>query len=101
MKKWVWHIGFAAAVGALIAACSSSNGIDPSAGTSLETENSVAVVLAVKQSDGSPAARTKVLVRPVDFLAGANNMDVVKDIAMILLAIMMSTHFFQKKETGD
>jgi hypothetical protein len=79
MKKWVWHIGFAAAVGALIAACSSSNGIDPSAGTSLETENSVAVVLAVKQSDGSPAARTKVLVRPVDFLAGANNMDVVKD----------------------
>lgn len=79
MKKWVWHIGFAAAVGALIAACSSSNGIDPSAGTSLETENSVAVVLAVKQSDGSPAARTKVLVRPVEFLAGANNMDVVKD----------------------
>ena len=79
MKKWVWHIGFAAAVGALIAACSSSNGIDPSAGTSLETENSVAVVLAVKQSDGSPAARTKVLVRPVDFLAGANNMDLVKD----------------------
>lgn len=79
MKKWVWHIGFAAAVGALIAACSSSNGIDPSAGTSLETENSVAVVFAVKQSDGSPAARTKVLVRPVDFLAGANNMDVVKD----------------------
>ncbi|WP_163437434.1 carboxypeptidase-like regulatory domain-containing protein [Fibrobacter succinogenes] len=79
MKKWVWHIGFAAAVGALIAACSSSNGTDPSAGTSLETENSVAVVLAVKQSDGSPAARTKVLVRPVDFLAGANNMDLVKD----------------------
>jgi len=79
MKKWVWHIGFAAAVGALIAACSSSNGIDPSAGTSLETENSVALVLAVKQSDGSPAARTKVLVRPVDFLAGANNMDLVKD----------------------
>ena len=72
MKKWVWHIGFAAAVGALIAACTSSetNG----AGTSLETENSIAVVLAVQKSDGSPAARTKVFVRPSEFLAGANNM---------------------------
>ena len=32
---------------------------------------------------------------------GRQYMDVVKDIAMILLAIMMSTHFLKKKETGD
>lgn len=78
MKKWVWHIGFAAAVGALIAACTSSetNG----AGTSLETENSIAVVLAVQKSDGSPAARTKVFVRPSEFLAGANNMAYSEDL---------------------
>ena len=32
---------------------------------------------------------------------GRQYMDAVKDIAMILLAIMMSTLFFKKKETGD
>ena len=45
MKKWVWHIGLAA-MGSLIAACTS--GETNGAGTSLETENSVAVVLAVR-----------------------------------------------------
>ena len=69
MKKWVWHIGLTAAVSALIAACTFET-----AGSSLETENSVAVVLSVQQRDGSPAARTRVLVRPSDFLAGANNL---------------------------
>jgi hypothetical protein len=78
MKKWVWHIGFAAAVGALIAACTS--GETNGAGTSLETENSIAVVLAVQKSDGSPAARTKVFVRPSEFLAGANNMAYSEDL---------------------
>jgi len=75
MKKWVWHIGLVAAVGALIAACTSNE----TAGTSLETENSVAVVLAVQKDDGLPAARTKVFVRPSEFLAGANNMAYSKD----------------------
>lgn len=78
MKKWVWHIGFAAAVGALVAACTS--GETNGAGTSLETENSVAVVLAVQKSDGTPAARTKVFVRPSEFLAGANNMAYSEDL---------------------
>ena len=77
MKKWVWHIGLTAmgAIGALLAACTSSE----TAGTSLETENSFAVMLAVQKSDGSPAARTKVFVRPSEFLAGANNMAYSKD----------------------
>ena len=75
MKKWVWHIGLVAAMGTLIAACTSSE----TAGTSLETENSVAVVLAVQKDDGLPAARTKVYVRPSEFLAGANNMAFSKD----------------------
>ena len=65
-------------MGMLVAACTNGEPTN-NASTTLETENSVAVVLAVKQSDGSPAARTKVFVRPADFLAGANNMDLVKD----------------------
>lgn len=32
---------------------------------------------------------------------GRQYMDVVKDIAMILLAMMMFTYLYQKKETGD
>ncbi len=76
MKKWVWHIGLAA-MGSLIAACTS--GETNGAGTSLETENSVAVVLAVQKDDGLPAARTKVYVRPSEFLAGANDMAYSKD----------------------
>lgn len=75
MKKWVWHIGLTAAVGALIAACTAGK---DTAGSSLETENSVAAVLTVKQ-DGSPAARTKVFVRPSSFVAGANNLSLSKD----------------------
>ena len=75
MKKWVWHIGLVA-VGALIAACTS--GETNGAGTSLETENSIAVALAVQQDGGLPAARTKVFVRPSDFLAGANSLALSK-----------------------
>ena len=74
MKKWVWHIG-TAVMGMLIAACT-NGGPTNNASTTLETENSIA--LAVKLGDGSPAARTKVLVRPADFLAGANNMKLEK-----------------------
>lgn len=71
MKKWVWHIGMTAAMGALIAACTAGK---ETAGSSLETENSVAVVLEVQMGDGTPAARTKVFVRPSDFLAGSNSL---------------------------
>lgn len=78
MKKWVWHIG-SAVMGMLVAAC--TNGEPNTASTTLETENSVAVVLKVQKDDGSPAARTKVFVRPADFLAGANNMALSKDSA--------------------
>jgi len=74
MKKWVWHIG-TAVMGMLIAACT-NGGPTNNASTTLETENSIA--LAVKLGDGSPAARTKVLVRPAEFLAGANNMKLEK-----------------------
>lgn len=76
MKNWVWHIGVAAALGMLFAACSSN---DKVSGSSLETENSIAVALAVRQSDGSPAARTKVFVRPSDFLAWANDLSFDRD----------------------
>ena len=65
-------------MGVLVAACTNGEPTN-NASTTLETENSVAVVLAVKQGDGTPAARAKVFVRPADFLAGANNMDLVKD----------------------
>jgi hypothetical protein len=41
------------------------------AGSSLETENSLA--FCVRSSDGTALARTKVLVRSSSFLAGANN----------------------------
>ena len=64
-------------MGALIAAC--TNGETNGAGTSLETENSFALMLAVQKGDGSPAARTKIFVRPSEFLAGANNMAYSKD----------------------
>jgi len=74
MKKWVWHISLAAvsALGALFVACS-----DKVAGSSLETENSVA--LSVYGAGGVPAARTRVLVRPNGFLAGASTREVVGD----------------------
>lgn len=78
MKKWVWHIG-SAVMGMLVAAC--TNGEPNTASTTLETENSVAVVLKVQKDDGSPAARTKVFVRPADFLAGVNNMALSKNSA--------------------
>lgn len=73
MKTWVWHISLAAAsaIGAFFAACSSSDGVGNTAGSSFETENSIA--MTVKLADGTPAARTKVLVRPDGFLAGSSS----------------------------
>ena len=60
MMNRVWKLGFAALGGAIVA-CSGgdSNGV---AGSSMETENSIA--LSVQLADGSPAARVKVIVRP-------------------------------------
>lgn len=70
MRYWVWKMALAA-LGGIFAACSTDG--DSVAGSSLETENSIAVALTVQREGGAPAARSKVLVRPEDFLAGANN----------------------------
>ena len=65
----VWKIGLAA-LGGILAACSSGAG-DSLAGSSLETENSIA--LSVQLADGSPAARVSVIVRPDSYLAGTDS----------------------------
>lgn len=82
MKKWVWHIGLAAvsAFSALFSACSETAGDGPgqTAGSSFETENSVAMVIQLTDGSG-PVARTKVMVRPEDFLAGASSRVVGQD----------------------
>ena len=67
MRNWVWKIGMAA-MGGILAACSSSGGEDPVAGSSMETENSIA--LCVFAQNGTPAARVKVFVRPENYLSG-------------------------------
>ena len=67
MKYWVWKLGLAALGGAFVA-CSSSAG-NETAGSSMETENSIA--LAVHLADGTPAARMKIIVRPEGYLPGA------------------------------
>ena len=67
MKQWVWILGLAALGGAFVA-CSSSVG-DDTAGSSMETENSIA--LTVRLADGTPAARMKIFVRPEGYLPGA------------------------------
>ena len=71
MMNRVWKLGLAALGGALVA-CSGgdSNGV---AGSSMETENSIA--LSVQLADGSPAARVKVIVRPDSYLAGADSVE--------------------------
>lgn len=67
MRNWVWKVGLAA-LGGIFAACSSSGGEDPVAGSSMETENSIA--LCVFAQNGAPAARVKVFVRPENYLSG-------------------------------
>ena len=42
-----------------------------------------------------------IIVDLVLSLVSMQYMDLVKDVAMLLLAIMMSTHFFGKNEAGD
>ena len=67
----VWKFGMAA-LGGILAACSGGSG-DDIAGSSLETENSIA--LSVLLADGSPAARVSVIVRPDSYLAGADSVE--------------------------
>lgn len=69
MRKRVWNIGVTVMCGAALymVGCGSNSDV---AGSSLETENSVA--FSVHFADGTPAARTKVLVRSASYLAGTN-----------------------------
>lgn len=69
MMNRVWKLGLAALCG-YFAACTNDNGTN-TAGSSMETENSIA--LLVQLADGTPASRVKVRVRPDSFLAGADS----------------------------
>ncbi|MCQ2104716.1 MAG: hypothetical protein MJZ26_02885 [Fibrobacter sp.] len=72
MKQTVCYYGLAllmAATGASIVACGDNTN---TAGSTLETENSVANnAVVVQYSNGKPAARMQVIVRPDDFVAGS------------------------------
>lgn len=72
MKLWVWKLGLAALGGAFVA-CGSNAGSE-TAGSSMETENSIA--LSVRLADGTPAARMKIFVRPEGYLPGAEGASV-------------------------
>ena len=54
--KWSWMMGLAAALSGVLAACS-----EKTAGSTFETENSVATVV-VLHADGTPAAYSHVQV---------------------------------------
>ena len=71
MMNRVWKLGLAA-LGGTIVACSGGDG-NGVAGSSMETENSIA--LSVQLADGSPAARVRVIVRPDSYLAGADSVE--------------------------
>lgn len=75
MRNRVCHIGALAWCSFILGlvACTSNSGDGTVAGSSMETENSIAVT--VQLANGAPAARTKVLVRPKAFLAGTNAVD--------------------------
>lgn len=70
MMNRVWKLGFAALGGAIVACSGGDSGV---AGSSMETENSIA--LSVQLADGSPAARVRVIVRPDSYLAGADSLE--------------------------
>ena len=71
MRTRVWNIGVTAWCGAMLCLVGCGSESTDVAGSSLETENSVA--FSVRDANGAPLARTKVLVRSSSFLAGANN----------------------------
>lgn len=70
MMNRVWKLGLAALGGAIVACSGGDSGV---AGSSMETENSIA--LTVQLADGSPAARVRVIVRPDSYLAGADSLE--------------------------
>ena len=69
MIKRAWTYGLAA-LALCNVACNSGR---DTAGSSFETENSIAVL--VQLADGTPAARMKVVVRPESYLSGASDLD--------------------------
>jgi hypothetical protein len=69
MIKRAWTYGLAALTLCNVA-CNSGH---DTAGSSFETENSLAVL--VQLADGTPAARMKVVVRPESYLSGASDQD--------------------------
>lgn len=70
MMNRVWKLGLAALGGTIVACSGGDSGV---AGSSMETENSIA--LTVQLADGSPAARVRVIVRPDSYLAGADSVE--------------------------
>lgn len=70
MMNRVWKLGLATLGGAIVACSGGDSGV---AGSSMETENSIA--LSVQLADGSPAARVRVIVRPDSYLAGADSLE--------------------------
>ena len=67
MIKWAWTYSLAALAFCYVA-CDSGQ----TAGSSMETENSFAVL--AQMSDGTPVARMKVVVRPDSYLPGASEL---------------------------
>ena len=67
MIKWAWTYGLAT-LALCCVACDSGR----TAGSSMETENSIAVL--VQLADGTPAARMDVIVRPESYLPGASEL---------------------------
>lgn len=72
MSIRVWKLGLAA-LGGTIVACSGGGHDGGVAGSSMETENSIA--FSATLADGTPAARMNVRVRPVDFIAAGEGVD--------------------------
>ena len=67
MSKWAWTYGLATLAFCCVA-CDSGR----TAGSSMETENSIAVLTQL--ADGTPAARMDVIVRPESYLPGADEL---------------------------
>ena len=67
MIKRAWTYGLAT-----LALCNVACDSGRTAGSSMETENSIAVL--VQLADGTPAARMDVIVRPESYLAGADDL---------------------------
>ena len=70
MMNRVWKFGFVA-LGGILAACSGETG-ERLTGSSLETENSIA--LSVQLADGTPAAHIQVIVRPDSYLSSGDTL---------------------------